>query len=136
MNLDTYIRGQVARFCIEEGARHGGCVNMLAIACCLRNRVYAGMGDWIEVVQAAPKMRATIYPPGPATDWRDSNVRTFLNRLDAVYSGEEEDLSATGIFYMDLRTEFQLEEWFKRDVLGKPMEHRKVATVGPIWFIV
>jgi hypothetical protein len=132
LTIDTYIRAQMARFAIEEGGRHGGVNNMLAVAQVLRNRVFAGWGDWLEVVQRAPEKRATIYPPH-MSELRSGNVRVLLNKIDDVYTkADAEDLTAGALFYVE--PGFPVAEWFKTEVLDRPDEHRRTAHVGPVWF--
>lgn len=132
MTIDTYIRAQMARFAIEEGARHGGVNNMLAVACVLRNRVFAGWGDWLEVVQRAGEKRATEYPP-QAPLLRSGNVRVLLNRIDDVYTrADANDLTGGALFYFE--PGFPTAEWFTREVIGRPDDHPRVAHVGPVWF--
>jgi hypothetical protein len=134
MTLETYTRAMMANFCIGEGARHGGVVNMMAIAFVLRNRVFAGWGDWLGVVEAAPTKRGTIYP-AHIPDIRSGNVRVFLNRIDEVYaSAETDDITGGALFYCEPRTDLKLEEWFKNEVLGYPDEHVRTAHIGPVWF--
>lgn len=132
MNLDTFTRAKIAEFSISEGARHGGINNMLGVAQVLRNRVFQGWGDWLEVVQTAPQKRATVYPPD-IPNMRSGNVRTFLNRLDELYTSEiTDDLTGGALFYMDQG--FTIQEWFRTEVLGHPDEHQRTAHVGPVWF--
>src|SRR5215471_11302616 len=59
VNLEIYTRAQMARFAIEEGQRHGGIQNMLAVLHVLRNRVFRGWGNWQSVVDKAPEYRGT-----------------------------------------------------------------------------
>jgi hypothetical protein len=137
MNLETYTRGQIARFAIEEGARHGGVNNMVAIAQVIRNRVFAGWGDWLEVVTRAPEKRAMEYPQESAhlmiSTLRTSNVRLFLNRLDEIYTRSDlEDLTGGALFYMD--PSYTLAKWFEEEVLKRPEDHQRCAHIGPIWF--
>jgi hypothetical protein len=132
MTIDTFIRGQMARFAIEEGARHGGVMNMLAVAHVLRNRVFAGWGDWGEVIQRAPEKRAVIYPPY-MVNLRSSNVRVLLNRIDDVYTrADMEDLTGGALFYFE--PGYPLADWFQREVIDKSEDHPRSAHVGPVWF--
>ena len=132
MTIDTYIRAEMARFAIEEGERHGGINNMLAIAHVLRNRVFAGWGDWVEVVMRAPEKRASAYVP-TIPNMHSTNVRTFLNRVDEIYTHPEvTDLTGGALFYCDPTR--HLAEWFKREVLEKAEDHPRSAHIGPIWF--
>jgi hypothetical protein len=137
MTLDTYIRAQMARFAIEEGARHGGVNNMLAIVHVLRNRVFAGWGDWLEVAETAAEKRATIYPPlataARMSQIRSGNVRALLNRIDEVYTRADlSDLTGGALFYFE--PGFPLAEWFKEQVIGRPEDHPRSAHIGQVWF--
>jgi len=132
MTLDTYIRAQMARFAIEEAEHHGGVTNMLAIAHVLRNRVFAGWGDWIEVVMRAAEKRATVYLPH-IPNMQSSNIRALLNRIDDVYTrADETDLTGGALFYCE--PDKPLPAWFRKEVLGRPDEHPRCAHIGPVWF--
>jgi len=134
MNLNTYALAQVARFCIEEAAHYGGISSMLCIACVLRNRVVAGWGYWPDVVQDAPNKRGN-----PALeqlpDLHTANVRTFLQKVEEIYSGrDEEDLVNGALFYTDINRP-QL-PWFKENILDRQDEHRRVAQAMPLVFFL
>lgn len=132
MTLDTYTRAQMARFAIEEGLRHGGSQNMMAVALVLRNRVMNGWGDWLEVIETAPAKRGSIYPGG-VPDLRAHNVRVFLNRLDEIYTRPEvDDMTGGALFYFE--PALPVAPWFEQEVLGYPDDHRRSAHVGPVWF--
>lgn len=132
MTLETYIRAQMARFAIEEGARYGGINNMLAVALVLRNRVFAGWGDWIDVVTRAAEKRGNIGKPDEV-NLRTNNARVLLNRIDEVYTkADQTDMTAGALFYID--PGLPLQDWFKREVLEKPEEHPRTAHIGPVWF--
>lgn len=132
MNIETYLRAEMARFAIEEGARHGGINNMLAVAHVLRNRVFAGWGDWVEVIQHAPEKRGTIYPP-EITPIRTNNVRILLMRIDEIYTRTDLiDLTGGALWYFD--SFMGPEPWFKIEILERPEDHQRCAHVGPVWF--
>ena len=137
MNLDTYVRAQMARFAIEEGARHGGVNNMLAVVHVLRNRVFAGAGDWVEVIERAPERRAIIYPALDAAArsqlMRTGNVRTLLNRIDEIYTKQDiSDLTGGAQWYFEPGQ--KVADWFDREVLQRPEDHPRTAHIGPVWF--
>lgn len=132
MTIDTYIRAQMARFAIEEGARHGGIKNMLAVAHVLRNRVFAGWGDWIEVVQRAPDKRVTDYAPAPL-NLRTPDIRILLNKIDEIYTREDvQDLTGGALFYFE--PNHPMPVWFQKEVLGRPDDHPRCAHIGPVFF--
>jgi len=126
----------MARFAIEEGGRHGGVTNMLAIAMVLRNRVFAGWGDWVEVIARAPEKRGTVYKDGEqiATRMlRSTAARTLLNRIDEVYARPDlEDLTGGALFYVHPGE--NVSDWFKREIIDRPDDHERTAHIGPVWF--
>jgi hypothetical protein len=122
----------MAQFAIEEGERHGGVNNMMAIAYVLRNRVFAGWGDWLEVVQRAPEKRVTLYDPY-IPNLRSSNVRALLNRIDEVYTrADVSDITGGALFYFEPNQ--PAAEWFTREILKRPEDHPRSAHIGPVWF--
>lgn len=134
MTLEMYTRALMARFAITEGQRHGGVNNMLAVLHVLRNRVLAGWGDWQEVVDTADTRRGTIYGPTPI-NVRTNDVRTILNRVDEIYTRvDQNDLTGGALFYVDQNC--PMEEWFTREIIGRPEDHKRVAHIGPVWFFV
>lgn len=132
MNLDTYSRAQVARFCIEVAAHYGGVNDMLCIAFVLRNRVAAGWGNWLDVLADAPAKSGSA-PPGQAPDIRTSNVRSFLQKVEAVISGEDqEDMTNGALFYTDMNQPQR--EWFQANILDNQQDHRRCAQAPPLLF--
>lgn len=136
MTLDTYIRAQMARFAIEEGARHGGTRNMLAIAYVLRNRVFAGWGDWVQVVQRAGEKRANAangWVVAEIPNLRHPDVRILLNQIDAIYTqADVQDLTGGALFYVE--PNLPMAPWFKTEVLNRSEDHPRCAHIGPVWF--
>ena len=134
MTLDLYTRAIMVRFAVEEGQRHGGVNNMMAVLHVLRNRVLAGWGDWQEVVESAEQRRGTVYPPSKI-NMRTNDVRVVLNRVDEIYTkADMSDLTGGALFYIDQN--YPTEEWFKREILQKPEDHKRVAHIGPVWFFI
>lgn len=132
MTLETYTRAMLVKFAAEEGQRHGGVNNMLAILHVLRNRVFAGWGDWMEVLETAASRRGTIYPPA-ALNMRGNDVRVLLNRIEEIYSRvDTSDFTGGALFYVDQN--MPMEEWFRREIIGRPEDHKRVAHIGPVWF--
>jgi hypothetical protein len=135
VNADNYIKARLATFCIEECGKDGDTANMLAIAFVLRNRVEAGWhgGDWLRVIEDAPKQRGNIPPPLVGLSLRDYNIKEFLRQIDDVYSGAaENDLTDTddthALYYAVLHT--LTDEWFISNIARNHSSHPKIATVG------
>lgn len=133
MNLDTYVKAQMARFAIEEGAQHGGVNNMLAVAQVLRNRVFAGWGDWLEVVERAPEKRAAVLE-AEKPNLRTGNVRVLLNRIEEIYSRADlSDMTGGALFYWE-PGKGETAKWFQEEVLARAEDHPRVAHIGLVWF--
>jgi hypothetical protein len=105
---------------------------MLAVCHVLRNRVFAGWGDWLDVISTAGSKRATL-PTGKGADLRHADVRTLLNRVEEIYTRSDTgDLTGGALFYVE--TGQPILEWFEQAVLGRQEEHPRTAHIGPVWF--
>lgn len=133
MTLETLLKSEVALYSIHEGFRHGGVENMIGVAQVLRNRYTAGWqgGDWQRILEAAEGQVGTMYERAHLPI-RDMFVRMFLQRLDDVFTGNEEDYTNGALFYCELHKLNR--EWFKTNVLAHKEEHRQVAQIGPVTF--
>jgi len=133
MNLDAYTRAMMVRFAVEEAQRYGGINNMLAVLHVLRNRVFAGWGDWVEVIERAPERRGNVDDHPPRANMRHSDVRIVLIRADDIYSRDDtSDLTGGALWYVDQNLPVQ--DWFQRQVLERSEDHARVAHIGPVWF--
>lgn len=131
MNADNYIKGQIAAYCIQEGHGAGGADKMIAIAHVLRNRVAAGWqgGDWMAVLENAAQNRAKVPPPLAGLDLRNGSVKAFLQAVDDIYAGAEEDeLTGGALYYADLHD--ITNSWFLENIARDPINHPRTATVG------
>jgi hypothetical protein len=135
MTIETYIRAQMVRFAIQQGARYGGTSCMIAIAFTLRNRVFAGWGSWLEMVEKAPSHLANREIPEEDIGrvLRSGDGRIMLARIDEIYARpESEDITGGALFWVD--PNLPIVEAFKKDVIGRPEEHARIAHIGPLWF--
>lgn len=130
MNADTFIKGQIANFCIHEAIDAGGSDNVAAIAFVLRNRVDAGWhgGDWMHILETAPGMRGTEPPPLEHLNLRDSTVKLFLQRIDDIYHGTEDDETHGAVFYGQLHN--ITNPWFLANIARDPANHPRLANIG------
>lgn len=144
MTIQDGIKWELFMLSWREGARHGGLANMLAVAFVVRNRVKAGWhgGDWLAVIadhaihrgeqatgnrqQATAEKTQKNYP-----DFHDEVIRDLLGWMDAVFDGAREDLWTEGALYYS-QLELPQRKWFVDNIVRKPEEHPRVATVGPV----
>jgi hypothetical protein len=131
VNADTLIKGRMALYCIDEAYHLGGVDNMLAVAFVLRNRVAAGWqgGDWMAVLDQADEVAGKKREIARGVDLRDGSIRQFLSAVDDIYIGSKaDDLTNEALFYAELHT--LTNDWFRENVVRKPENHPRVATVG------
>lgn len=107
---------------------------MIAVAHVMRNRVESGWygGDWMAVLDSAEECLGTVYEAQPQTKLKDTNVRVFLQRIDDVFSGAEEDNTEGAVYYCELHSVQR--DWFKENVLRQRESHPMVAQIGQVAF--
>lgn len=135
MTIETYIRAQLARIAVEEGGRYGGLNNMRAVAMVLRNRVFAGWGSWLDVIDGVETRPINTAVPrfNPLPVLKSGMGRLILNQVDEIYSRTDlEDITGGALFWYD--PAYPAVEWFVAEVLARQEQHRRVAHIGPVWF--
>jgi hypothetical protein len=131
VNADTYIKGQLAAFCIEERWQNGDVMDMTAIAFVIRNRVNAGWhgGDWVRVLERSAELRGTVAAKPRGLDLQLYSIRKFLGAIDDIYDGSaEDDLTNEAFYYCELHQLTNL--WLRDKIVRDPTNHPRVATVG------
>jgi hypothetical protein len=147
MTFDSLVKGQVALFCWREASQHGGDICMTAVMCCLRNRVKAGWGTWLEVISRDSKTSYRLEQPlqNQFPDDREPSWRRFFAKVDAIYEGNFEDITAGtqdimwqpvgtrnhGLYWADLGA--ITNPWFSEKIVGDKENHKKVCTVAPLY---
>lgn len=139
MTYESYVKGKLADFVVQEAYHHGGTDTMLAVAQVLANRVAAGWqgGDWLKVIITADEFRGTVHTiqePNP----RDGGFRDLLRRIDDVYYGTADDSAVNNeqgqksLYYAELHNVNC--PWFTDTILSDPESHPRLATVGQMTF--
>lgn len=131
---ETFIKAELAAFAQREAAHHGGIDNMLAVAFVVRNRVRASWfgGNWMEIIEGHEGVAGKNYPR-TAVNLRDIHFRMFLQQIDDLYLGLTPDKMTEGaLYYCELN--HCDNEWFLENIVRKPEEHPRVATVGNVSF--
>lgn len=140
MTFESYVKGRLMDFVIDEAYNSGGVEPMLAVAQVLANRVKAGWqgGDWLRVIDSAPDYRGTVQP-GVFTriDPREGNFRELMRRVDDVYHGIADDTnvnndSGSSLYYAELHNINR--DWFTDHILSDLESHPRLATVGQLTF--
>lgn len=141
MTFENYIKGMLAAFVAREGMRYGGPNCALAIAQVLANRVNEGWqgGDWLKVIDDAPKYRGTYYPEPFIVDPRDATFRQILGGVEDIYHHTADDSNVNitddrgnlvALYYCELHN-VNL-PWFKEHILNDRENHPRIAKVGEL----
>jgi hypothetical protein len=156
MTAEQMIQAKLVIFAYEEAGWTGSLQCMLAVACVLKNRVDAGWGEWMSVLEDTarvagngPRTReidgslsawyepTTEEVPPPKMDLADENLRDLMGEVDDIYHGifvdeltkQENPMGgeATCLYYCFV--ERPIRDWFAKHIIQSP-EHPRVAQVG------
>lgn len=125
LRQDDYVKSQLVNIGWWCGKEYGGYMPSMMIMGCVANRVRAGWGSWLEVLERLPHFAAEkIEPNGFPSIWDSSFIR-LLHEVDAIYDGSGIDMSKGALYWCDLR---RIENpWFSENILKKPEIHPKIA---------
>lgn len=129
MNADSYIKGRLAAFCIEEAQQSED--NMVAVAHVLRNRVDGGWegGDWMRMLDGAEKLRGSSRYRATGVDIQAVMIQRFLRQVDDIYDGSSTDELTNGaLYYCELHN--ITNAWFLDSIVRDPESHPRLAQVG------
>lgn len=130
LRQDDFNKSQLALVGWRHGREYGGHLASLMVMSCLANRVRAGWGSWLEIIERMPTFSAeNTQPTGFPSIWEPNFVR-LLHEVDAIYDGSGVDFSKGGLYWADLRRIDR--DWFKNNILQKPMEHPRVADMNSL----
>jgi hypothetical protein len=136
MTYENYIKAQLVRFCVDEAYHEGSSIVVLAIAQVLKNRVDAGWGDWMQVIEAAPTYVGTVRDK-PKVNPQDVLFRKILIGVDDIYYGIADDGDVNNdeyksLYYAELHNVNRA--WFMDNVLSDLESHPRIAKVGQLDF--
>jgi hypothetical protein len=136
MTYENYIKGQLVRFAVNEAYHEGSSLTVLAIAQVLKNRVDAGWGDWMSVIETAPNYVGTTRE-NPTINPGDVLFRKILLGVDDIYYGIADDGDVNNddyksLYYAELHNTNR--DWFKDNVLNDLESHPRIAKVGQFDF--
>jgi hypothetical protein len=141
MTFENFIKGKLAAFAAEEGMRYGGTDCALAVAQVIANRVEQGWqgGDWIKVIEDAPKYRGTLHSDPYVPDLRSVVFRQILNGVEDIYHRTADDSNVNlhddrgkivALYYCELHN-VNL-PWFREHILEQLESHPRIAKVGEL----
>lgn len=127
LRSEHFVKSQLALAAWREAHHYGGSNPMIMVACGLANRVRAGWGSWLQVIDQIPVFSAVNLDEQPTgqPDLMDPNVVHLLQAIDGIYDGNAQDLAAGGLYFCDLGKVTRL--WFRENIMQKPHEHPRAA---------
>jgi hypothetical protein len=136
VTYENYIKAMLVHFAVGEAYHEGSSISVLAIAQVLKNRVDAGWGDWMHVIETAPNYAGTVRER-PKVDPQDVMFRKILLGIDDIYYGIADDGDVNNdefrsLYYAELHNINRA--WFLENVLNDLESHPRVAKVGQIDF--
>lgn len=138
-------RVMLVRYAVQEAGPRGSLEQMKAICYCLRNRVRAGWGEWIHVIESADESRGNELNEPTRIDTSSRAYQRLLHDVDDIYfshsseMGEGMTLEDTlcdkrrPCFYW-LFLNRPMRPWFKDNIAGDKENHPSNATMGLIMF--
>ena len=117
----------------------GGYIAGQMVMSTIANRVRAGWGNWLEVIERVPNFMAeNELPPLSFPNVWDGNFMKLLHVVDGVFDGSAIDMSKGALYFADLaRVE---RAWFKDRILDAVSEetglkqHPVVASMNSLTF--
>lgn len=139
MTYENFIKAKLVQLAAREAYHHGGTNGMCAVAQVIYNRVQAGWGEWLAVIDSADRYTGTV-TEGVKFDPKDMTFRRMLVLIDDIYYGTAESHVnidtergiAKSLYYANLNDLNR--PWFRENILSDRDAHPVLATVGPLSF--
>lgn len=102
LRQDDFIKGQLVLTMWRHGKDYGGHLASCIIGSCIANRVKAGWGNWLQVIDNIPKFAAIQnMPTGTPQIWEPQFVH-LLHDVEAIYATTRDDAKG-GLYWCDTR---------------------------------
>jgi len=146
VNQKDVDRVLLVRYAVQEVGDRGSLEQLKAVCYCLRNRVRAGWGDWIEVIEGANEMRANEPLEPTLIDISNRAYQRLLHDVDDIYFGHSQDRLTDGTSLEDTlcsseRPAFHwifldrpMTEWFKDNIAKYKENHPNISSMGLMMF--
>jgi hypothetical protein len=129
LRQDDYQKAKLVETGWRWGKQYGGHLGACIVMSVLMNRVRAGWGTLIEVLDRIPNFAATsTMPDGTPSIWEPNFVR-LLHEVEAIYDGSQD--YANGALYWcdtrDVNTEF-----FQKRILQNSDIHPRIMEMNTL----
>jgi hypothetical protein len=139
-------RVMLVRYAVQEAGPKGSLEQMKAICYCLRNRVRAGWGEWMDVIESADEHRANEPAEPMRIDHTSRAYQRLLHDVDDIYFGHSStdfgegttledslcDKERPNFYWLFLNRPTR--QWFTDNIAGDKENHPSRATMGLMLF--
>lgn len=129
LRQDDYQKTKLVEVGWRWGREYGGHLAACMVMSVLANRVQAGWGTWLEVIDRIPNFSAQEdQPTGTPTLWEPSFVR-LLHEVEAIFDGSQ-DYSKGALYWCDTRR--ITTPFFKDKIVADPSIHPRVCEMNTL----
>jgi hypothetical protein len=146
MNQKDVDRVLLVHYAVKEVSGRGSLEQLKAVCYCLRNRVRAGWGEWIDVIQSADEALCNKPAEHSPIDVSNRAYQRLLHEVDDIYFGKSQDHMTDGSTLEDslcsrdlpafywVFLDRPLSEWFKSNIAKDNENHPNISTMGMMLF--
>lgn len=138
-------RVMLVRYAVQEVGKRGSLEQMKAVCYCLRNRVRAGWGEWVDVLQSADEHRGNEPMELTPIDINNRAYQRLLHDVDDIYFGHSGmgqegrtledalcDKERPCFYWLFLNRPTR--QWFKETIADDRQNHPSHTTMGLMMF--
>lgn len=131
LRQDDFLKAQLVTAGWLHGKEYGGHLASCMVMATLMNRVKAGWGTLLEVIERIPMYAATTeLPTGIPSLWEPSFIK-LLHEVEGIYDGSVPDVSKGALYWGDTR---RIETpFFQNKILGNP-DHPRTVDMNSLVF--
>jgi hypothetical protein len=127
MTPSDYEKALLALVMYRE-ARGDGMEAMRAVGHVVANRVAAKWGDWSKVITKHDQFSSmSVLGDSQNIVWINPITQPLLDAAEAVYGGNDPDVTLGAMYYANERTEDS--EWYKTNIINSP-NHPVTVIIG------
>jgi hypothetical protein len=135
----------LVRYAVQAVGPRGSLEQMKSICYCLRNRVRAGWGEWVEVIEGADETLGNEPMEPTPLDTSSRAYQRLLYDVDDIYFSHNSDMSEGATleealcskehpcFYW-LFLNRPMQQSFKDNIASQPKNHPSNVTMGTMMF--
>ena len=130
LRQDDFIKSHLVTIGYNQGKEYGGHLAAGMVMNCIANRVRAGWGSWLEVIEKIPQYAAEENILNTIPSLWDVNFIRLLTDVEGIFDGSAKDTSSGGIYWADTRRITR--KWFLKEIARNHQDHPVVANMNSL----